>query len=155
MSHFRDALRRHRHREENRRWLFVPYDQLGDHAGPLANVEPRELGIVVVECPDKAERRPYHKQKLALLLANLRHFAIEQAARGVAVRHVVSSSYVAALDEATSTLGALDVMRPAERELRAELAPLVEAGKLRLLPHDGWLTTTDDFIGSQDGPERR
>jgi deoxyribodipyrimidine photolyase-related protein len=30
-----------------------------------------------VENPWKAARRPYHKQKLALILANLRHFTLE------------------------------------------------------------------------------
>lgn len=155
MSHFRDALRAHRHREENRRWLFVPYDQLTDAVGPLAREPASALGIIVVECPEKAARRPYHKQKLALVLANLRHFALEQAARGIAVRHVVATSYAAALEPLTSKLGPIEVMRPAERELRAELAPLVEAGKLALLPHEGWLTTADDFRESQDGPPWR
>ncbi len=158
ISSFRDALGAQRHPEEGRRWLFVPYDQLTDAVGPLARVPAREIGIIVVECPSKAARRPYHKQKLALLLSNLRHFALEQAARGVAVRHVVAPSYAAALD-ALHTSGhvgeSIEVMRPAERELRAELAPLVETGKLTLLPHDGWLTTAEDFRASQDGPPWR
>lgn len=155
MSHFGEALRAHRHREENRRWLFVPYDQLTSHVGPLAREPANALGIVLVECPEKAARRPYHKQKLALVLANLRHFAIEQAARGVAVRHVVARSYAEALEGQVATLGALEVMRPAERELRAELAPLVEAKKLTYLPHEGWLTTAEDFRASQAGPPWR
>ncbi len=134
-----------------RRWLFVPYDQLTDAVGPLSREPPDSLGIVLVECPEKAGRRPYHQQKLALLLTNLRHFALEQAARGVAVRHVVASSYAAALERHS---GSLEMMRPAERELRTELAPLVEAGKLRLLPHEGWLTTPEDFRG-QSGPPWR
>ena len=45
---------------------------------------PHELGAVFVESTWKAARRPYHKQKLALLLANQRHFALELARRGVA-----------------------------------------------------------------------
>lgn len=141
MSRFRERLARHRHDERGRRWLFVPYDQLSDEVGPLAREAPRDVGIVLVECPAKAARRPYHRQKIALVLANLRHFALEQAARGVAVRHVVAPSYVAAL----ATGGPLEVMRPAERELRVELAPLVESGKLRVLEHEGWLTEPDDF----------
>jgi len=48
-----------------RRWLFVPYDQLSDATGPLSWEEPRTLGIVLIENPWKAARRPYHKQKLA------------------------------------------------------------------------------------------
>jgi len=155
VGHFQKALRAGRRREENRRWLFVPYDQLSDEIGPLARVDAKEIGIVVVECPEKAARRPYHQQKLALVLANLRHFAIEQAARGVAVRHVVASSYAAALEPLAGELGGIEVMRPAERELRAELAPLVEAGKISLLAHEGWLTSADDFIASQEGPPWR
>lgn len=159
MSHFRDALRAHRARhggrEGSRRWLFVPYDQLTDEVGPLAREPASTLGIIVVECPGKAARRPYHKQKLALLLANLRHFAVEQAARGVAVRHVVAPSYAGALQSLVSELGPIEVMRPAERELRAELSPLVETHKLALLPNETWLTNEHDFRESQDGPPWR
>jgi deoxyribodipyrimidine photolyase-related protein len=154
MSTFRSALAAHRTREAGRRWLFVPYDQLTDAVGPLAREAPHELGIIVVECPGKAARRPYHKQKLALVLASLRHFALEQAARGVAVRHVVAPSYLEALE---ALLGRppftepVRVMRPAERELRAELAPLFESGKLVAVEHEGWLTTTEDFRLATDG----
>lgn len=133
----------------------MPYDQLAHDVGPLAKDEPRDVGIVVVECPEKAARRPYHKQKLALVLANLRHFAVEQAKRGVAVRHVVAPSYAAALEPIVAELGPLETMRPAERELRADLAPLVESERLRMLPHEGWLTTAEDFRASQEGPPWR
>jgi deoxyribodipyrimidine photolyase-related protein len=53
MSIFRRALASHRVNEAGRRWLFVPYDQLTDAVGPLAREAPRELGIIVVECPGK------------------------------------------------------------------------------------------------------
>ncbi len=135
-----------------RRWLFVPYDQVSDAIGPLAREEPRRLGIVLVENRWKAARRPYHKQKLALILANLRHFALEQAARGVAVRHVVANGpYRTALGPLARELGPLGVMEPAERELRADLLPLVEAGGLQVIPHEGWLTTAEQFRASQPG----
>jgi deoxyribodipyrimidine photolyase-like uncharacterized protein len=83
-SAFLSALLAQRVDPRDRRWLFVPYDQLSDAYGPLAREAPERLGIVVVETPWKAARRPYHKQKLAMVLANLRHFALEQAGRGVA-----------------------------------------------------------------------
>ncbi|MCB9876548.1 MAG: cryptochrome/photolyase family protein [Planctomycetes bacterium] len=139
-----------------RRWLFVPYDQLHDGIGPLASEPPQSLGIVLVECRDKAARRPYHRQKLALVLANLRHFALEQAARGVAVRHVDAGDgdYAAALRAVVAELGPLELQRPAERELRVELRPLLQEGLLRQLPHDGWLTLRDDFV-SLGGPPWR
>lgn len=134
---------------KGRRWLFVPYDQLTDAVGPLAREPARELGIVIVENPEKAARRPYHRQKLGLVIANLRHFAIEQAKRGVLVRHLVGG-YAKSL-AAQAELGALRVMRPAERELRVELAKLEN---LQEIPHEGWLTTADDFAAAGGPPWR-
>jgi deoxyribodipyrimidine photolyase-related protein len=76
---------------KKRRWLFVTYDQLSDGIGPLSRETPEELGIVLIENKWKAARRPYHKQKLALILANMRYFALEQAARGVAIKYVATN----------------------------------------------------------------
>jgi deoxyribodipyrimidine photolyase-related protein len=136
----------------NRRWLFVPYDQLSDAIGPLARQAPSELGIVLLESPWKAARRPYHKQKLALVLANLRHFALEQAERGVAVDHrVVRGSYGQALRPIAAEKRGLTCMQPAELELRRDLEPLAREGLLELVPHEGWLTTTAEFRASQKG----
>jgi deoxyribodipyrimidine photolyase-related protein len=133
-------------RPRDRRWLFVPYDQLTDEWGPLAREPADELGIVVVESRWKAARRPYHQQKLALVLANLRHFSLEQAQRGVAVRHVTTDGlYRDALGPLIAELGPLRVADPAERELREDLAPLVRRGGLEIVPHEGWLTTCQQF----------
>ena len=150
MSRFRRTLSERQPDPAGRRWLFVPYDQLSDGIGPLSREEPRDLGIVLVENPWKEARRPYHRQKLALLLANLRHFALEQAARGVAVRHAVAAGpYRTALEPLIRELGPLRMMEPAERELREDLAPLVAKGGLAIVPHEGWLTTEEDFRASQ------
>ncbi|MGE3171563.1 MAG: cryptochrome/photolyase family protein [Planctomycetota bacterium] len=154
---FASALRERQPDPADRRWLFVPYDQLHDGLGPLAAEDPDELGIVVVESRAKAQRRPYHKQKLALVLANLRQFCLEQQARGVAVRHVAGAGgYAELLEPVAREFGPLRVMRPAERELRAELEPLVVRHLLDVVPHDGWLTTTADFAAShRNGPPWR
>jgi len=140
-----------------RRWLFVPYDQLSDRIGPLAKEEPKSLGIVLIETPWKGHRRPYHKQKLALILVNLRHFALEQASRGVAVKHVVAETpYHDVLQELTKEWGPVRVMAPAERELREDLKGLVHSGALTMIPHEGWLTTPEQFrSGAKKGPPWR
>jgi deoxyribodipyrimidine photolyase-related protein len=145
MKIFRSALDATNPDPRGRSWLYVPYDQLGV-MGPLDSEAPGRLGIVMVEDPSKPARRPYHKQKLAYVLANGRHFALEQAARGVAVRfHVARDGVAAALRDEARTVGPLRVMEPAERELRVELAPLVTEGLLEVTPHAGWLTTPEDF----------
>ncbi len=147
MSAFRQALaERQPSAGGHRRWLYVAYDQLSHEIGPLAEAAPEEVGIVLVESPWKGRRRPYHKQKLALVLANQRQFALEQAARGVAVRYVVHDGpYREALAPLAAELGPLAMMEPAERELRADLAPLVDDGRLEVVAHGGWLTTAEQF----------
>ena len=54
--------------KSDRQWLYVPYDQVTDRLGPLSRLKPEQVGIILVESPWKAARRPYHKQKLALIL---------------------------------------------------------------------------------------
>ncbi|HNC96449.1 MAG TPA: cryptochrome/photolyase family protein, partial [Myxococcota bacterium] len=148
MKHFRRALSERNPDPKGRKWLYVPYDQLG-LLGPLAEREPSTLGIVMLEDPTKAARRPYHRQKLAYVLANGRHFALEQAARGVAVRFEVATEGVAGrLRRIAGELGPLWVMEPAERELHQSLAPLLAEGVLRRLPHPGWLTSAEEFAAS-------
>ena len=157
MSFFLDELERRRSDPSGRRWLFVPYDQLTDAAGPILGEDPRELGIVMVENRWKARRRPYHRQKLAWVLANGRHFALEQAARGIAVRYLAADApYRASLVPLVRELGVLRMMEPAESELRADLEPLTRAGSIEVLRHEGWLTTVEQFRESQgSGPPWR
>lgn len=146
MTLFTEELKKVHPKTGPRRWLFVPYDQLSDRMGPLSKERPAELGIILVESLWKAERRPYHKQKLALVIANLRHFALEQTRRGVAVRHVVSQGpYHKALEPLVAELGPIQAMLPAERELRLDLDKLAARGKLVFLPHEGWLTQARQF----------
>ena len=149
MTVFRRLLKERQPDKGNRQWIFVPYDQLTAAAGPLSREDPTTLGIVVVENSWKAARRPYHKQKLALILTNQRHFALEQAERGVAVEHVFTEDlYRTALEGVIKQRGPLRVMRPAERELRVDLGPLFESGALIKIPHEGWLTTKEQFNAS-------
>ncbi len=139
-----------------RRWLYVPYDQLSDRIGPLARERPAELGIVMVESPWKAARRPYHQQKLATVLTNGRHFLREQEARGVAVKLLTAQGpYADTLGPFARRVGGLRVMEPAERELRGDLAPLIDAGHIEVVPHEGWLTTREQFRASTAGPPWR
>lgn len=136
-----------------RRWLFVAYDQLTDELGPLSEEDPTDLGIVLVESRAKGYRRPYHKQKLAYVLGNMRQFALEQAERGVAVRYIATAgTYHDALTKQIDELGSVRMIAPAERELSVELHPLIVAGKIEVEPHRGWLTRRADFEASQTKP---
>ncbi|HEY9125479.1 MAG TPA: cryptochrome/photolyase family protein [Acidobacteriaceae bacterium] len=135
----------------NRRWIYVPYDRFTDRAGPIAEQTAQETGIVIVESTAKAHRRLYHKKKLTLLISNMRHFALEQAERGVSVLyHFDDRSHGQALVDLQPKwkLPELTVMRPAERELRLDLAQAMRDGlRLREVPDITWLSTSEDFTG--------
>ncbi len=132
-----------------RRWVYVPYDQLTSETGPLSERPPEQTGILMMEALAKAHRRPYHKKKLALILASQRHFALEQAARGVKVVYEFTRGIFAdglAAAHARHGFAEITHMRPAEREMRLDLAearargvPLLEA------PNTTWMTTEADF----------
>ena len=151
-SRFRKELARHPEAPGARHWSFVLYDQLSEELGALGRLPPEQVGIVLIESQWKAQRRPYHKQKLALLLSSQRHFALEQARRGVAVRYLSGrGSYREQLLPLIDELGPLEVMRPAEREMRRHLEPLICKGLLKEQAHDGWLTDTRDFERATKG----
>jgi deoxyribodipyrimidine photolyase-related protein len=129
------------------RTVYVAYDQLSRELGALAGADPRETCVVLVENAFKARTRPVHRQKLAYVLANQRHFALELARAGFDVRYVVGDApYRELLRPLTAEFGPLTMMRAAERELRHDLAPLIDAGAIVEIAHDGWLTTTADFV---------
>ena len=133
-----------------RRWVYIPYDRFTDRTGPLAEQPAAETSIVIVESTAKAHRRPYHKKKLVLLISNMRHFALEQATRGVHVLyHFSPRSHGQALRELQrdQSLPELTVTEPAERELRLDLAQAQREGlRLRVVPDPAWLSTTQDFL---------
>ena len=134
----------------NRRWIYVPYDRYTDRVGPLTEQAPADTGIVIVESTAKAFRRPYHKKKLIVLISNMRHFALEQQAKGVSVLyHFSALSHGQALLELQREqhLPALTCMTPAERELRLDLSTAQQNGlALNLVQDDTWVSTPKDFL---------
>lgn len=136
--------------DQSRRWVYIPYDQLSDEIGALAQHPPSEISIVMLESSWKASRRPYHKQKLCLILSNMRNFAIEQAKRGVHVEYRMGTT---SFGQMLAEFGEQEIllMRPAERELRADVASLVHQKIIRIIPHEGWLSSNDDFEKSTKG----
>ncbi len=133
----------------HRRWIYVPYDRFTDSVGPLTEQPATDTGIVIVESTAKALRRPYHKKKLVVLISNMRHFALEQQARGVAVLyHVSPSSHGQALLELQRShrLPTLTCTTPAERELRLDLHAAQQNGlALNFVEDPAWASTTQDF----------
>lgn len=128
-------------------WVLALPDQLTQDIGPLAR--DRHAGVILVESDEWMSRRPYHRQRLALLLLNAREFAEECRIAGRAVHCAQGrASIVDLVRSAHRELGAegpIVCMQPAEHEMRAELAPLVKEGVLSFVVHEGWMTTADDL----------
>jgi deoxyribodipyrimidine photolyase-related protein len=130
-----------------RRWIYIPYDRLNDRVGPLAETAPEDAILVFMESRAKGTRRPYHKKKLTLVLSAMRHFALEQGERGCRIVYGASpDSFSDGLLELQQRWNwpELLVNRPAERELRVELAAAPEL-RIRQVADTAWLSTTEDF----------
>ena len=65
-----------------KRWLYLLYDQLNLELNPWKEEPPESTGIILIESLSKGKSRPYHKQKLGLILANMRSFALETQEKG-------------------------------------------------------------------------
>lgn len=144
--------------KNSRRWLFIAYDQLTAQAGPLSEENPEELAIILIENHWHLRLRPFHRQKLAFWISNLRHFALEQAARGVLVDYrFADSPYRDCIRKVIREVGTVEMMQPAEWALRQDLDNLVESDELVCLKHASWLTSSEDFSDSQKdlGPSWR
>jgi deoxyribodipyrimidine photolyase-related protein len=128
------------------RWVLVLYDQLRP-AHPLLAGPPEETGLVYLETSAKPARRPYHKQKLVLLLSAMRHDALARARAGHPVLYRFSEGwYDDALAETRERFGLerVEALTPAEAEVRE---PLSRLPFLELRPNT--LFVTDEaFYGS-------
>jgi deoxyribodipyrimidine photolyase-related protein len=126
--------------------VVVLPDQLSLAIGPTARVDPRTTRLVLLESGEWFSRRPYHRQRLAWILLSQRKFALEAADHGYAVEVLSGDEpMVELLRTYLASRGSARCMEPAEREMRAEFAPLVSAGLLAFEPHDGFLTTATDL----------
>ncbi len=150
MSLFRTRLANLAATSKPERWLFVAFDQLSATLGPLRAAAGGRTGIIMCETTWRPKQRAYHQQKLALVLANQRQFAIEQASRGVPVRYLMGTDdYATMLRAEGLKVGPIEVMEPAERELRTNLEPLIEGGHIRPIANPFWLSSEADFHESQ------
>lgn len=146
MSRFLKALVKVASKVEN--WHFVAYDQLNQELLPEFN-SASSLGLVFVETSWKANQIPYHKQKLALLLSNQRHFALEMQALGHPIKYLFSDKdYAEVLNLFFNQYGPFSATMPAELTLRRSLETLEVSGALTYQEHKGWLTTREDFLSS-------
>jgi deoxyribodipyrimidine photolyase-related protein len=111
-------------------------DQLSAGLSALADLDPARNVVLMMEVADEGTYVRHHKQKIALVLSAMRHFAAELRARGVAVDYV-------ALDDPANT-GALttEIVRAVARHRPARIVA-TEPGEWRVLKMaEGWQDAT-------------
>jgi deoxyribodipyrimidine photolyase-related protein len=129
-----------------KRWVFLLYDQLNLNLLPFDDSPPEETGILLIESTAKGTSRPYHKQKIAMLISNMRHFAIEAQSEGYPVAYLMTKDYYSVALEKFASVGSIHVIKAAEKSTRDELSPLIDSGLLTVHPHRGWITPMKWFI---------
>ena len=128
-------------------WVWLAYDQLNLEL--IREIEQRigTVGLVFIESEMKGRSRPYHKQKLALLLSNQRHFSLEAQAQGYAVQYIVTKgNYAGVIEALAEPQRPIHSIEAAEYSMRLELGPLIDSGHLVVHPHRGWLTPRNWFV---------
>lgn len=135
--------------------ILVLPDQLTSCVGPLAEIRPGSREVLLVESREWLSRRPYHIQRVALVLSHIAAFAEELAAQGHRVRMLRGDGPMVDLVRAHLSGGGSRravAMEPAEREMRAEFEPLVHDGSLEWCANAMFLTTRQEFLESAGRP---
>jgi deoxyribodipyrimidine photolyase-related protein len=122
--------------------LVLP-DQLNASIGPLQRRDSKR--VLLVESREWLSRRPYHRARVALILLNMRAFAEELRAAGLEVRYEscegpLSEAVAMVATEWGGSAAPLRAQRPAEREMRLELAGLESEGLVALVPNESFAT---------------
>ncbi|HET9076449.1 MAG TPA: cryptochrome/photolyase family protein [Acidimicrobiales bacterium] len=79
--------------------VWVLGDQLNRAIGAMAAADPDRTRVLMVESDAKIASKPFHRQRLHLVIASMRAFAAELRAEGFEVDYVRAASLAAGLDE--------------------------------------------------------
>ena len=134
--------------KDAQRWVWLSYDQLNLAFLERLKSDGDELGVILIESSLKGRSMPFHQQKLAFLLSNQRHFALEVQAQGIPVHFVSTDGSFSDALQHLGDFGVINSFHHAERSLRSSVATLVDEGKVVLHPHPGWLTRREWFESS-------
>ncbi len=100
-------------------------DQLTRTVSSLADLDPARDVVLMIEAQEEATCAPHHKQKIALILSAMRHFAQGLREEGVRVEYI-------RLDDPENTGSFTSEMLRAVARLRPERLVLTEPGEWRV-----------------------
>lgn len=108
-------------------YVWVLYDQLSIFHPILKTSIPQKTCLIFIETSQKPKLRPYHKQKLTLLLSSMRHFALEKAEEGFSILYQYSErTYAETIQDIRKTfkIPKIRLLEPSEFEVRKDLVGL-------------------------------
>ncbi|KPF79825.1 deoxyribodipyrimidine photolyase [Brevundimonas sp. AAP58] len=100
-------------------------DQLSDSLSALADLDPARDVVLMAEVRDEATYVRHHKQKIALIFAAMRSFALRLEGRGVTVRYV-------RIDDPANTHSIVGELHRALDDQPFEAVAITECGEWRL-----------------------
>ena len=118
-------------------------DQLRRDVGPLADRRPGEVRVLMVESTAKAASKPWHRQRLHVVLASMRRFAAELRGEGFEVDLRVAPTLRTGLDDhrREHRPDAVVAMSPMSWDGRRMLA----AADVDVVPNEQFLCGEEDF----------
>ncbi len=123
------------------RTIWVLGDQLSRRVGPLANATPGRDRVLLVEAADKIRSKRWHRQRLHLILASMRHFAAELETEGFDVDYRRATTMADGLAHHQSVYAPSEVV---------VMAPLNWDGRQLLERLDVTISPNDQFLCSPE-----
>lgn len=109
-----------------RRLIVVFGDQLDASFGPLAELDKEKDAVLMIEADEEQTHVPSHKQRTALFLSAMRHFAVDLADRGARVRYIT-------IDDRYNTHSFTGEVERAAKKLKPDEIHCVHPGEWRVL----------------------
>lgn len=137
--------------------VWVLGDQLGMHVASLEGAAPSTTRILVVESAAKVTSKPWHRQRLHLVLSAMRRFARELSDRGFDVDHRRADSLTAGLSAHVEGCGPrrVRVMEPMSWDGLALLERLAAdppgGAPVEIVRSNQFLCHRDEFATWADG----
>lgn len=126
-----------------KRILYLAHDQLHRKYGVLKNADPQTDAVVLVESRRMVTGRPWHPERLFLILSAARHFAQELQSEGFSVEYIKAESTVDGLRQAHRVFGSLPIFA-AEASSHRQLSQLGDFG-IQWVENDFFVTSRKHF----------
>lgn len=125
------------------RILYIPFDHLNFDRGVMADADAADDVIVLVQSQRMLTGRPWHPERLFVLVSAARHWAAEAESRGFTVRYLLAPTTVDGLQLARDEFGSLPIVcaQPSSYRQSQNLAGF----GVEFTDNDFFLTSREDF----------